>query len=355
MEQAYADEVNSLLPKEAFPGQTETVQCLLDFIERQSRKEPPEKVFELMTSFITEHPEIDMNQLNRYLRCFLYLQENLKQAKPRSESLEMLYRFHQKPVAFLHIPKTGGTYIRMQHALGQPVLSPMVIWPGHVTVIETPYFDYDKLNLQPTGIDFLDNQVNELFRIHLKEVAIPIEEARQCFILASVRNPFATFVSLEQHMLRRARNGEILVRNHDIVGKGFEYFLKSLIERSGDQWRFPQFFTDKGNWVVDWVARTETLDSDLERFAHEQHLTYRPGQRHNVGDYEKDYRQYYTDELIDLVYQTCSRELKLFGYDFDGVNLEKAIVKNEVSPEFKEDIKFDLKTNTLTIAGEIFE
>jgi hypothetical protein len=35
---------------------------------------------------------------------------------------------------------------------------------------------------------------------------------------------------------------------------------------------------------------------------------------------KRDYRLFYTDKLIDLVYQTWAREMGLFGFDFDGTS-----------------------------------
>ena len=65
-----------------------------------------------------------------------------------------------------------------------------------------------------------------------------------------------------------------------------------------------------------------------------------------------DYRTYYTDSLIDLVAETWGRELKLFGYTFDGLDVSMAILKKFVDKETQMRIHYSWKTDKLLIDGE---
>lgn len=46
----------------------------------------------------------------------------------------------------------------------------------------------------------------------------------------------------------------------------------------------------------------------------------------------RNYKEFYTSEMIELVNQKCSRELKMFGYTFDGPVDQVGLM---VKPKFK--------------------
>ena len=64
---------------------------------------------------------------------------------------------------------------------------------------------------------------------------------------------------------------------------------------------------------------------------------------------EKDYRYYYDNEMIDCIYNKCSRELDLFGYDFDKLNSKNAILNNEDGFYDPQNLKYDLQTDKMDI------
>jgi len=97
----------------------------------------------------------------------------------------------------------------------------------------------------------------------------------------------------------------------------------------------------------------ETLDSDLEQYAGNLRAKYIQQDKQRLGKH-KDYRSYYNDFLVDLVHQTWERELKLFGYNFEGLNLDKAIIKKEVTKDIKKSLKYNWTDDILLINGKKF-
>ncbi len=88
---------------------------------------------------------------------------------------------------------------------------------------------------------------------------------------------------------------------------GFEYLVKTIANRD-DQWPgrkliHCQIFSSKGDLIVDWLNRNDTLDSDLNLLAQKLGLYYKKRNKQKVGK-RRDYRAYFNDSLIDLVNTT---------------------------------------------------
>ena len=100
--------------------------------------------------------------------------------------------------------------------------------------------------------------------------------------------------------------------------------------------------------MPDWVARQETLDDDLREMTEFLGLDYHRREPQRVEKHD-DYRKYYDDSLIDLVYQTWGRELDLFGYNFDQVDISSALLGNHVDETIKKSIHYDWSTDKLDV------
>jgi len=68
----------------------------------------------------------------------------------------------------------------------------------------------------------------------------------------------------------------------------------------------------------------------------------------------KEYRVYYSDELIDLVYQTWGAELSLFGYDFEGSYPDRAILPKVINSTLRDRVHYNWAIDELTIDGRVF-
>lgn len=240
--------------------------------------------------------------------------------------------------AFLHIPKTGGTYLVQRESDDDPVISPMS-YLGHCCAINNPA-DAGKV-YPPKG--YLPNY---FFKKSI---------LRRYAVFSTVRNPYSILVSWMHHA--GGLNPKYVNPDgydYEMARKGFDYFLKTVAERA-EPWPnrrliHTQLFSDDGDLVVDWINRNETLDDDVAAFAAAHHATYRQRERQRVGVRE-DYRTFYTDELAELVAQVWGRELWLFGYDLDGVVPGRGVLHRAVAPAQKAAIRYDYAADRLVVDG----
>jgi len=240
--------------------------------------------------------------------------------------------------AFIHVPKTGGTYLAQLETDKESVIQPMK-YLGHSCVVNKSISipeDY------PPEIGYKDKKKYDQHWLN------------NYFVFSIVRNIFDWLVSYWGHT--GGHNKKYANKNHydyKNAQKGFEYLVKTIAERE-HKWPSREFihfafFSYHGDLIVDWINRTETLDEDLKALAKYKNLSYSRKEKQRVGVRKRDYRKYYNDRLVELVYKTWGRELNLFGYTFEGQNLEKAVLKRKIELPQKKNIKCFWKKDKLII------
>jgi hypothetical protein len=242
-------------------------------------------------------------------------------------------------VAFLHVPKTGGTYLGQRETDADAVIRP-IVYLGHSYVGE-PGQDLNPIYLEHD-------------RENARNVLLP-KSMEQYFVFSTVRNIFAWLVSYAGHA--GGWNPKYPALKHydrPHANKGFEYLIKVIANRE-DQWPSRKFihcqlFSSQGDLVVDWINRQETLDGDLASLAPGLGLEYRKKAPQRVGA-TNDYRRFYNDELVELISKTWGRELSLFGYDLDGCSAQPGLLGREVPKEQKASVKYFWKEDKLAVAG----
>jgi YD repeat-containing protein len=130
------------------------------------------------------------------------------------------------------------------------------------------------------------------------------------FKFAFVRNPFDRFISYCAFMTRE--HGQFERNPHAVM----RHFIDN------PQWQHilfqPQhsFVADpEGKLLSDFLGRVETMQQSYDEAARRIGIPSRPLEKVNASS-RRDYRDYYTPELIDGVAKLYARDLELFGYEF---------------------------------------
>ena len=239
--------------------------------------------------------------------------------------------------AYLHIPKTGGTYLGQLELDKKPVLQPLV-YLGHSYVIDSS----DDMN-----VIYLEHALDRAKRSVLEPW-----EIQNYHMFSTVRNIFDWLVSYASHAggwNPKYRNTEHY--DYEAAQKGFDYLLKTIVNREyqwpGRRFIHSQLFSSGGDLVVDWLNSTASLDQDLEDFAKKYGYSYRGRPKQRLGNRE-DYRNYYDDGLLELVYETWSDEIDLLGFDFDGGARDTTKLPRAISEDVKKRVRYDWKRNLLS-------
>ena len=153
------------------------------------------------------------------------------------------------------------------------------------------------------------------------------------FKFTFVRNPLARIVSCYRNKIEG--NPIHGLRYYKIIGfekdNGFERFVRE-IATIPDEWAERHFASqyfqayDNGQLLVDYVGRFETLYDDYERIKNRFGLS---ELEHRNASPSYDYRDYYTKELAELVYQRYMIDFTTFKYDDEYDKLLQYLKKKE--------------------------
>jgi hypothetical protein len=245
-------------------------------------------------------------------------------------------------LAYIHIPKTGGSYLGQLESDLRPVVS-SVYYLGHVYVV-------DKAGV-PNAIYYPRDLK------HSNKNVILLPKIERYLVVSTVRNIFDWLVSYAGHAggwTPRYRNPEHY--DFEAANKSFDFLLKTIANRE-DLWPNRKFihcqlFCNNGQLIIDWLNRAETLDNDLAALASLARVKHNPRPKQRVGK-RRDYRKYYTDSLVELVYETWGRELKLFGYEFEHPESSSGLLSREINPQTKESILYSWSDDQLSVNGEL--
>ena len=139
------------------------------------------------------------------------------------------------------------------------------------------------------------------------------------FKFTFVRNPFARTVSCYRNKIEGKEKSKL--RYFKVIGLekdyGFERYVKS-ISTIPDEWAERHFATQyfqvykNGKCIVDYVGRFENLFEEYEVIKQKYGLE---ELEHKNASSRYDYRDYYTEELVELVYRRYKIDFEVFGYE----------------------------------------
>ncbi|WP_316366855.1 sulfotransferase family 2 domain-containing protein [Candidatus Thiodiazotropha sp. CDECU1] len=208
---------------------------------------------------------------------------------------------------FVHIAKTGGTSVRaalQSLRWRDPWYYPMFLCS----------------RLSHLSGHRLGSKFPRHSRIIAAKEMLPEAFFNELFKFAIVRNPWDLQVS-SYHHIRRERphlithidDFEQFIRWKLDPERPYQYHIDTSIQSQLD------YLVDlQGNILVDFIGHYETLADDFGEIIQRigaKHLQL-PHKR-KATDRKKDYRNYYTDELAELVANHFFKDIETLGYSFD--------------------------------------
>ena len=205
----------------------------------------------------------------------------------------MIVSFRQKFI-FAAIPKTGTHAVRqaLRAHLGPDDFEQVGLFvQKRFPIAEIAALEHGHVSLQQLR-PFLSPEQFEAF-----------------FKFAFVRNPFDRFISFCAFMTRAEKQFE------QDPHKVMRFFIHN------PPWHRilfqPQhtFVADpEGNLLSNYIGRVEKMQSSYDEIAKRIGVPTTQLEKVNVSD-RRDYRSYYTPELVDGVARLYARDLELFGYE----------------------------------------
>lgn len=278
----------------------------------------------------------------------------------------------------VHIPKTGGNYIKKVFHRAVPKnikvglaalplvgdKNPILFGNGHSEAISHSILDKPLVSVG--NVD--DTYTGEPFGGDMRKGYRPSYNAHslfyKCFSFSTIRNPFDMLPSIFFYNLKNHPSSENLIINtfeefvHNFCGSS-NYFSDSRRYNEMDKnyvlsshsifkrFLFFQLFSHDTVCQVDAILPIEKIENGLRElfkntdYLKDLNIDSVPVQPTGGTIREhKDYRKYYTTDLVDIVNSKFKREIEFFGYDFeDGYKSDVTIIDPST---FTYDIKYDL-------------
>jgi hypothetical protein len=222
---------------------------------------------------------------------------------------------HEK-LYFIHIPKTSGTslqsnqIIKLGHNFNVPNIYRTPASKGGYIDYLTDYWDVYQYNIKPNNI------------------------------ITIIRNPFDLLTSYYFH-------GEVLRSHRKYIHNGwgsvnlthqFKSFKEFIIaycyphfkwhQPAFKNFLFSQLFDINHKCVSDIIIKYEYLDEAIDILNKKLKYPIQKQTKNITRNKQKNYKEYYDEEMIELVKKKCSRELEYFHYDFHGSTKHEPLIIN---------------------------
>ncbi|RLS77052.1 MAG: sulfotransferase [Planctomycetota bacterium] len=218
---------------------------------------------------------------------------------------------HRHKFAFIHVPKTAGSSVAFS------------LWRLRDQVDD--YWANRWLARAGVRYNHLAPWPLKKFRTHtsadMLRRQLPADVFAGLFKFSFVRNPWDLMVSYWHYLRRPARQHHRRRLAERLPS--FDAYVRYEIRRG--KISQSRMLTDRqGRLLVDFVGRFETLETDFVRVCRGIGVDVELMQA-NRGE-PRDYRDFYTPELADLVAEYFAADIELFGYAFENGGRQTAAV-----------------------------
>ena len=201
---------------------------------------------------------------------------------------------------FIHIPKTGGTYIQDEYCKVTNIKKHHAEHPSCLSkefIQKNCTYNWDTYLLK-----------SELF------LSCPIK-------FTIIRNPFDL---LKSYFLSRWGDGDAGVIKK-LPKKQFNELISDYCNPDVE-WHIPlfkkflyhQLFDDNGNCCCDYAIIYDNLKEGFQELSKKTNNNYTYSNNILNSSNTRNYKTYYNNEMINMVNKKCKKELELFNFDFDG-------------------------------------
>ena len=241
---------------------------------------------------------------------------------------------HPHRLIHIHIPKTGGSTVNA--VLEELGIEMDRSFGRHFTCHRTTPCLIESLYSRDTvSAEAHTDRLQQAVHLHQRPSdPSRVDTYRRAIKFSMIRNPYEMLLSTYHY---QGKKGDLT------WGQGiftFEDFIRKFCDYDFP-WRDPfrrrflfhQIFEHDGKPGVHYVIRSEHVEEGLGRLLHAAgilhpdkhlkdlevpHLKVSPQmQDPNTGE-RKNWQDFYTEEMKELVQYKCARELAAFGYDFNG-------------------------------------
>ena len=247
--------------------------------------------------------------------------------REKSLSIERQLAEARPPCAFIHIPKCGGSSIS--------------------SALEI--FSLDHRYLRDAGSSDAEPATFAL------EGSIDRSLLDGIPVVTSVRNIWHLLVSMHNYTLSRDNVVSPWLVSHRKTD--FFDYVQAVAERvDAWPWRklmfFPLFAQPSGDLAVDFVCRLEHVESDLNAFLSAMGRPPASVPHINRSTERDSWKRAYSDKAIQFVADTWSRDIELFGFDFDRGYIDDAPLWGDVS-HLKSRIRYSVAEDRLEFRDSV--
>lgn len=183
--------------------------------------------------------------------------------------------------------------------------------------------------------NLFENDLHMHFKQHFVkpiESGVPLLE----FSFIFVRNPFERVVSTYKNMYNANKvwsTFKVYLFGYFKKDRGFDYFVRKgpvrIPDRFADTHLVSQHilvYDGQGQSQVDFIGRFEHLVEDWKVVQEKAGLPDLPVRNQTAKD---DWRDYYTVELVEMVYRRYQKDIEVFGYEEEYIKLKAYLEEKE--------------------------